>query len=165
MPWTSLSVYDALTEFNSAEKAQIDTQTGAAGNFAIILARVVAELRGDIRAGNFALDSNPALIPDALHASVIHIARWRFLNSLPLGKELLNAERRQAHDLALEKFRLIAAGKHQVEAPYNATAPAANWNAENKILGRLHPVPRPGAESGSTTAPYANPNGPADQGL
>ena len=161
MSWSALTATDALTEFNSSEKAQVDTLSGDSGNFADIIARVVAQVRGDIRAGGYPLDADTAKIPDSLHGDAIAIARWKFLILLPKTEELQTEARKAANDDALKKLARIAAGDYGVEPPAVVVAPGAgSWNSANKILPRAHPQPRPGPQAASA---YANPDAVADK--
>lgn len=161
MPWTVPTAANALTEFNSDEKAQVDTLTGDSANLATILARVVAQVRGDIRAGGYPLDADTTKIPDSLHGDCIAIARWRLLISLPKSEELQTEHRKAAFTEAIEKLKRIAAGDYGVEQPTVVSAPGAgSWNSANKLLSRTHPQPRPGPQGDNA---YANPDAPQDE--
>lgn len=160
MPWTAPTATDALTEFNSDEKAQVDALTGDSANLATILARVVAQVRGDIRAGGYPLDADTTKIPDSLHSDCIAIARWKFLISLPKSEELQTDARKLAATDAIAKLKRIADGDYGVEQPATVSAPAAgSWNSANKILPRTHPQPRPGPQADNA---YANPDAVED---
>lgn len=161
MPWTAPTATDLLTEFNADEQAQVDTLTGDSGNLADILARVVAQVRGDIRAGGYPLDSDTTKIPDALHGDAIAIARWKFLIALPKTEELQTDARKAAYEEALAKLKRIADGDYAIEEPATVSAPAAgSWNSANKILPRTHPQPRPGPQGADD---YANPTAAQDE--
>jgi hypothetical protein len=172
MSWEILTTEDVLSEFTIAEAASIRTLQGSGSgsglpfaNIDFIVVNVTDEVRGYIAAGGYALDqtSDPRTIPISLFEDAIAIARWRLLIATPSFRQLQTEERRLAFEAALKKLALIAAQQFVIEPPVPDVNPrTGNWNSENKLLMRTHPVPRPATQFTPQIDTYANPTGPAD---
>jgi len=171
MSWEILTTEDVLSEFTISEAAAIrqlqGSGTGSGFPFANIdmkVSHVVDEVRGYIIAGGYAVD--PILdttIPASLFEDAITIARWRLLIATPSFRQLQTEERRLAFDAAIKKLLLIAAQKFFVEPPIPETnARTGNWNSENKLIMRTHPVPKPSTQWTPQSDTYANPDAPSD---
>lgn len=170
--WSELTAADVQDQFTAAEAAVIEVVQGDVGDkLPGIVAKVIAQVRDDIRSGGYALDADELKIPAGLHNDAIAIARWKLLVTLPSAEDIQSKERKAENDDALAKLRRISEGKYSVEPPTDApggeggTAAnrSGNWNSANKILGRTHPVPRPGSQHSTDPDAYANPDAPADQ--
>jgi hypothetical protein len=159
MAWKTITADDVLSEFTPQEQAMLQGIQGASEQLPGIVARVIRAARGAIRAGGYAL-GDEGTAPDQLEADIIAIARWQWLLAFPQLQRLQTSERQAAHDQG--RTRLDAVGRQQwsVEPPVPGANPASgNWNSENQLLGRTHPVPPPAAQypSGNLNRPYANP--------
>src|SRR5712672_70618 len=174
MAWEILTTEDVLSQFTIAEAAAIRTLQGSGTgsglpfvNIDMKVAKVVDEVRGYIIAGGYAGD--PILdttIPAGLFEDAITIARWRLLISTPSFRQLQTEERKQAFEDALKKLALVAAQKFFIEPPIPETNPrTGNWNSENKLIMRTHPVPRPATQFTPQINTYANPTAPMDTTL
>ncbi len=178
--WVALTTDDVLSEFTVPENSSIRNLLGGSGsgnasgsgsgppfwNLDLVTVRVIDEVRGYISAGGYALDetSDPRTIPLELFEDAIAIARWRILVSVPMLKQLQTEERRLAFEAAIKKLTLIAEQKFFVVPPVPDTTPrAGNWNSENKIIMRAHPIPRPGSQFTPQINTYANPSPPAPE--
>ncbi len=173
MSWEILTTEDVLSEFTVQEAASIRNLQGGSGsgsgapflNIDFIVINVIDEVRGYITAGGYALDdvSDPRTIPTGLFEDAIAIARWRVLIAVPMFKQLQTEERKLAFEAALKKLLLIAEGKFFVEPPIpDPLIPrGGNWNSENKLIMRTHPVPPPGSQFTPQINTYANPTPPA----
>lgn len=170
--WTELTAADVQDQFTAAEAAVIEVVQGDSGDrLPGIVAKVVAQVRDDIRSGGYALDADESKLPAGLHNDAIAIARWKLLVTLPSQEDIQSKERKAENDDALAKLRRISEGKYSVEPPTAAPGGAGgtaanrsgNWNSSNKILGRAHPVPRPGSQQSADADGYANPSAPTDQ--
>ncbi len=170
MSWAVLNTEDVLSEFTLQEAAALRTLQGSGSgsglpftNIDTIVAHVIDAVRGFIIAGGYAVD--PAFdntLPLGLFQDAIAIARWRVLIATPLLKQLQTEDRRQACEDALKKLGLIAEQKFAPEPiPGDTTARGGNWNSENKLIMRNHPIPRPGAQFTPQLNAYANPTPPA----
>ncbi len=170
MSWAVLNTEDVLSEFTIQETAALRTLQGSGSgsgrpflNMDVIVARVIDTVRGFILAGGYSVD--PAFdntLPLGLFQDAIAIARWRILIAVPMLKQLQTEDRKQAVTDALKKLDLIAQQKWNVESPIPDTFPrAGNWNSENKLIMRGHPIPRPGAQFTPQLNTYANPTPPA----
>jgi len=172
MSWEILTTEDVLSEFTLAEAASIRTLQGSGSgsglpfaNIDFIVINVTDEVRGYIAAGGYALDltSDPRTIPISLFEDAIAIARWRLLIATPSFRQLQTEERRLAFEAALKKLALIAAQQFVIEPPVpDVNARTGNWNSENKLLMRTHPVPRPATQFTPQIDTYANPTAPPD---
>ncbi len=171
MAWEVLTTEDVLSEFTIQEAAALRTLQGSGSgsgepflNLDFIVVNVIDEIRGYIIAGGYAVDPiADNTIPTGLFEDGIAIARWRILISVPSLKQLQTEERKLAFDKAEAKLLLIAEQKFFVEPPIPDVNPrTGNWNSENKILMRTHPVPKPGVQFQPQTDTYANPDAPKD---
>jgi hypothetical protein len=173
MAWKTVTVEDVLGEFTPQEQAALKGIQGAAEQLPLILTRVVNGARGAMRAGGYELGEE-GTTPDQLDLEIIALARWRWLLAFPQLQRLQTRDRRDAHDEALARLERIARQKIAIEPPAKADGAAAppamnprsgQWNSENKLVGRTHPVPTPQAEQPgqeNTAPPYANPEAPPD---
>jgi hypothetical protein len=170
MAWTTFTAQDVIDQFTEVESTGIAAAQSDAATSKLpgIVTLVIAQIREDIIAGGYTPDTTTTKIPGGLVNDAIAVCRWLLLTSLPAVKIVQTAERKKQNDDALDKFKLIAAGKRKVEpvavsgsAPAHV-APAGKWGSENKLLGRDHPVPRPGQQRQQVAGDYANPNSPDD---
>lgn len=161
MSWTAPTTAMVTAEFTAQEINAIAAQQGTA-NLGGILSRVVAEVRGAIVAGGYAVDADTTLIPGGLHTAAIDVTRWRLLIAMPALKQLQTEERKAANDRAQAKLEKIAAQQWSPEPPASLSGATrtGNWNSENRLQPRAHPTPRPAtpgaddyANDGATPAP------------
>jgi hypothetical protein len=166
MSWETITTDDVLAQFTYDETNSIATQQGSGSgpiqNLDGILSAVVAEVRDYIRSGDYDLDDDETTIPEGLFNDAIAICRWRALISLPKTPEMQSDVRKAAFDDAMAKLNRISESDFGVEPPtgIDAVTIAGNWNSDNKIAMRTHPVARPLWPAGTT--PYANPDAPGD---
>ncbi len=170
MSWAVLNTEDVLSEFTLQEASALRNLQGSGSgsgapflNIDIIVSHVIDAVRGFIIAGGYAVD--PAFdntLPLTLFQDAIAIARWRVLIATPLLKQLQTEDRRLACKEALAKLELIAQQKFAPEPiPGDTTNRGGNWNSENKLIMRTHPIPRPGSQFTPQVNTYANPTPPA----
>jgi hypothetical protein len=171
MSWEQLTTEDVLNQFTISEAAAIrqaqGSGTGSGFPFSNIDTKVgfvIDEVRGYIAAGGYTLDVIDNTIPLSLFEDAIAIVRWRLLIALPSLRQLQTEERKLAFDEALKKLNLIASQKFGVEPPTTDPNPRFNWNSENKLIMRAHPIPRPGTQWTPPDNTYANPDAPLDTG-
>ena len=171
MSWEVLTTEDVLANFTIAEASSIRSVMGSGsgsglpfGNIDEIVGTAIDEVRGYIIAGGYALPATPDnVIPVGLFDDAIAIIRWRLLIAVPSFLQLQTEVRRQAFEEALKKLFLISQQKFAIEADVTPVNPrTGQWNAENKVIMRTHPVPRPGTQFTPQTNAYANPNAPTD---
>jgi hypothetical protein len=164
MSWsTAPSAADVRSEFTASEASALTRLQGGADNLPVILDRAIAEVRDAIRAGGYDLDADGTL-PLGLHSDCIAIARWRWLITLPDAAKPLQTEgRKAAFEAAQKKLSKISNQEWAVEPPdLDNQRRYGNWNSENKIVPRTHPVPRPARQYSPQDGRYANPDGPLD---
>jgi|JFJP01.1.fsa_nt_gi hypothetical protein len=166
--WVTLTEDDILSGMTKRERDDFaSTSVGVTltDRLTPILTDLVAEIQGMIasRADN---PTPPAesVIPAEFKARAVSIARWRVLISIP-GYQPGEA-RKLDYEKADAFFLQVAQGKIRPRAEVVPNAPAAvptsgTWNSENKIVGRMNPTPKPGAQSGGAGR-YANDDAPAD---
>lgn len=168
MPWSTPIPDDVLSEFTPDEALSLRTiqqgpETRPVDNLPAILGRTIAEFRDCIRSGGYEADVVEDTLPLGLHSDCIAVARWRWLISMPQLKQLETDVRERAFKRALEKLDRIADAKFAVEPPTSGTANrAGNWNSENKLVMRTHPVPKPASQFPPNPDDYANPDAPED---
>ncbi|MGO8678050.1 MAG: hypothetical protein ACLQVX_19580 [Limisphaerales bacterium] len=173
MAWKTVTVEDVLGEFTVEEQAALKGIQGAGDALPLILARVVNAVRGAIRAGGYRLGAE-GTTPDQLDLEIVAMARWRWLTAFSQLQRLQTRDRRDAHDEALAKLDRIAQQRIAIEPPEEpkkggvgrAGVPSpksGQWNSENKLLNRTHPVPTPEAQwpvPEKSLPPWANPQIP-----
>ncbi len=155
MSWEVLTTEDVLVEFTVAEATSLRNIQGSGSgsgapfyNIDAIVVNVIDEVRGYIVAGGYVVDPiYDNTIPTGLFNDAIAISRWRVLIAVPMLKQLQTEERKLAYEAALKKLQLIADQKFFPEPiPGDTTNRGGNWNSENKLIMRTHPVPRPGLQ-------------------
>lgn len=155
MSWEVLTTEDVLSEFTIQEASALRTLQGSGSgsgqpfaNIDVIVARVTDEVRGYIVAGGYAVDPiYDNTLPTGLFEDGVAIARWRVLIATPMLKQLQTEDRRKAYEDSLKKLGLIADQKFFPEPIEGDLTPrGGNWNSENKLIMRTHPVPRPGLQ-------------------
>ena len=164
MSWSvAPSVEDVRSEFTASEGSALTRLQGGTDALPLILDRAIAEVRDAIRAGGYDLDEAGTL-PLGLHSDCIAIARWRWLITLPDAAKPFQTEgRKGAFEDAPKKLGKISNQEWAVEPPdLDNSRRFGNWNSENKIVPRTHPVPRPGVQYSPQDGRYANPDAPED---
>lgn len=128
MAWRLISTDDVLSEFTPIEQATLQNIQGTADTLSGILERVIARVRGAIKAGGNQLDTSAISIPDQLVEETIAIARWRWLSSFPALKSLKTDDRKTAAADAEALLKEIASNtpnRPRVELPPVADATPA----------------------------------------
>ncbi len=164
MSWaTAPTAADVRSEFTTAEAGALTRLQGGTDSLPVILDRAIAEVRDAIRAGGYDLDTDGSL-PLGLHSDCIAIARWRWLITLPDAAKALQTDgRKSAFEAAQKKLEKISNQEWAVEPPdLDNQRRFGNWNSENKIVPRTHPVPRPARQYSPQDGRYANPDAPLD---
>lgn len=152
MSWIAPTGEDVTSELTPAEVTKFQTVLGGANStdrIVPILDRVVSEIRGYIIAGGYLVDSDESLIPKGLVADSVAIARWRLVTTFPDLQPLQSDARKAAYDAAMKKLDKIANQDWTPELPGDTVTSAnqsGNWNSENKIIMRTHPVPSPNSQ-------------------
>lgn len=161
MPWIQLTADMVNAQWTAEEAATLGAFSGG-DKVPDLLGKVVAQVREDILAGGFQLSADITLIPSGLLNDAIALVRWKVLTTFPADDGIQTKAREEDAKSALAKLRDIATGKRKVEPPAGSLGfmGAGKWNSENKFIGRMHPVPRPGANPADT---YSNPSGVPDQ--
>ncbi len=172
MSWEVLTTEDVLSEFTIQEAAALRTLQGSGSgsgepfaNLDFIVVNVIDEIRGYIVAGGYPVDLVfDNTIPIGLFEDGIALARWRILIAVPSLKQLQTEERRLAFESSIEKLNKIADQKWFIEPPIpSINSRDGNWNSENKLIMRTHPIPTPGSQFTPQTDTYANPDAPEDR--
>ncbi len=175
MSWGILTTQDVMSEFTLPEASSLRNLQGSGSgsgppflNIDMIVVNVIDEVRGYISSGGYDLvepdmDGDPRKIPQGLFVDAIAIARWRTLISSPKLLQLQTEERREAFNKAIAKLLLISERKFVPEPiPGDVVPRGGNWNSENKIIMRAHPIPRPATQFTPQLNTYANPTAPLD---
>jgi hypothetical protein len=162
MSWIAPTPEDVLSELTPAEATKYQNLlqgSSTTEKIVPILDRVVAEIRGYIRSGGYAVDEDDnTLLPPSLISDSVVITRWRFLTSVPDLQAVQSDARKAAFDAAMAKLMMIAKGDWFVEPPIPSTTSNqfGNWNSENRLIMRTHPVPSPDSQVGQPDTGYAN---------
>ena len=170
MPWVTLTTDDILSGMTLRERedfAKVSTGMSVPDRLEPILVDLVQEIQGFIasRQDN-PLPPSADVIPAEFKARAISIARWRTLITIPGYNP--NDARKLDYEKADAFFNAVAKGQIRPRAEVSSNDPApvrpsGSWNSENKIVGRMNPVPRPGVQLPSTQpGRYSNDNAPTD---
>ena len=164
--WATLTASDVLSGMTARERddfAKTSVDVAVPDRVAPILSDLVAEIQGMIasRADN-PVPPSASVIPAEFKARAVSIARWRLLITIPNYQP--GDSRKLDYENAEAFFLKVAEGKirPRAEAVQGAPAPVASqgrWNANNRILGRMHPTPPPSGAADD----YANPDSPPDR--
>lgn len=158
MAWRALAITDI--RLTPQEKATMENIQGSTDIKSTILTNVIREFVGAIRAGGYEVVDDDT-IPDLVRNHVINRTRWLWLVEFPQLKIFQTPEREKLNQAAEDALAKISNRELNVEPPTAVTA-SGNWNSENKIVGRTHPIPRPGTQYQGNETGYANPDAPAD---
>jgi hypothetical protein len=126
---------------------------------------VTAMLRTAVQAGN-TLDSDETMIPAGLKelgVRLVVVALYSYIE-LPLSTDdaaQARSDQSYINRIIDKRLRFPAADNPDATQP---NPNKGNWNSENKIVMRTHPVPRAGAQFTPPANTYANPEGGSDTG-
>jgi hypothetical protein len=166
--WTQLTEDDVLSSMTQRERDDF-SKASVGGSVADRLIPILTDLTAEIQEMIASRADNPKppselVIPAGFKARAVSIARWRILITVP------GYQPGEARKLDFEKadafFAKVAEGKIRPRQEVEEDAPAptptsGTWNSENKVLGRMNPTPKPGAQGGGSGR-YANDNAPQD---
>lgn len=135
-------------------------------DLAQILSEVVADFRDAIAGRENGLDADGTM-PIGLAKYARDMALWIFITrGVPKNEGVQTQQRADAAKKAEEMLQGIREGKVAVEPPTGwADTTAQNWNSENRLVMRTHPVPPPIQQQPPPSTggrPYANPDGQGD---
>ena len=129
MAWNNITAADVTDDLTPTELAVLNNIAGATDGVALALQKVVAKVRGQIKAGGNQVDqTSPNSIPDQLAEEVIAITRMKWLNSFPGLKTMKTPERVQAAKDAEALLKEISSNKpdrQRVELPVIVDTSAA----------------------------------------
>jgi len=111
MPWNTVTTDDVLSEFTPVEQATLEGIQGVSDSLDKIVTKVVAKVRGQIKAGGNQLDMTGQTVPDSLQEECIALARWRWLNSFPALTSLKTKERKEAYESAQSMLKEISSNE------------------------------------------------------
>ncbi len=164
MPWLTPTDDEVLSK-DSKERASIVAIKNK-DDLPDILVEVVAEFRDAIAGRENLLDATDNTIPAGLAKYVRDLALWIFITrGVPKNEGIQTKERGDAAKKAEDVLEGIRNGTVSIEPPTGwAPTTAKNWDSENRIIMRTHPVPPPPQQSSPPTGgrPYANPDGDGD---
>jgi hypothetical protein len=166
MAWIVPGTSDVQNRTTPDEWAKISLYQGGS-TLAAILTTAVMKIRDAIQAGGYDLDPDPTKIPAGLLADCVSIVVFLGFSSIPGCTSFITDPRKDLNQEAVDKLKLISAQKWAPESPWGSGRErTGNWNAENKLIGRMHPVPPPESQfptdMGNVPDPYANPRAPQD---
>lgn len=140
--------------------------TGDVDPVAYAISAGVARVRRAVSAGND-LDTDATKIPTSLESVAVRLALYGLMERIGLS---MSEDQRKTRDMDASDLNRLTDQKIRVELPDTVDLTLApqnrgNWNSENRLIMRTHPVPVPSSQCGqsSSSSDYANPDGPTDQ--
>lgn len=163
--WTAITADDLKASGHGAIIDRARTASvGAVDPVTETIMKVVARVRRKVRQGN-RLDLAATKIPVSLKDSAVLLIVAELARRIPIP---LTTDQATAVKDARDEINAIGERKEQVEPADNPdTSDAAGpinpgcWNSENKIIGRMHPVPPPAVQRPGSPG-YANPDAVQD---
>jgi len=160
--WRPITIDDV--RLPDAEKAMLRNIQGGQDFGATALLNVVREFDAAGKAGGYETPGDDT-VADLCRMHVINRTRWLWLCEFPSLKAFQTEGRKKLNDDALTFLNNVADRKQNIDLPNSATPvpSSANWNSENRLILRTHPIPPASQQMPpATPAPYANPDAPAD---
>lgn len=157
MAWHEVTTEDVMSEFTPAERNMLKGIQADTDFLENILDRVIARVRGCVRAGGGEVDATESYTPDQFDGEVIAITRWRWLIAIGAAQSMQTEQRQKAWEEAEKRLDKVADGDLSVEPPTDEeeTPVGGTWNSERKLIMRTHPIPTPTDQTGEDTG-YAN---------
>ncbi|MDE2096191.1 MAG: fibronectin type III domain-containing protein [Patescibacteria group bacterium] len=159
MPWRVITAANIQGRFTATENALLQATAGSSNKLQERLTDTVGKFNGAMSAAGYAVAAG--LAPDQLRSHVMAMTVWEWLKDFPSLKVFKTAERLAAYNEAEKVYELIVQKNYgAIESPAGPDA-TGNWNSQNKIIGRMHPVPPPGGQWQPNIfgePEYANPN-------
>lgn len=150
MPWRLTSVADITQDFTPAETIVLRSVQNSTARLATKLTDTVGEFLDAIEATGFVVLRNGS-VPDQIRLHVQALACWRWLCSFPQYEKIKTKEREKAAADALVIYKQICNKTFgAILSPSGTNYATGNWNSENKLIMRTHPVPPPGLQFPAT---------------
>ena len=160
--WSTLTDAEVLAADNAERNAIAAIKKG--DDLEVVVGNVVAMFRDAIASRGHALGVE-GTIPAGFKTYAINLALWQFLAGVARNDAIHTKEREKAAERAEDFLQAIRDGNASVPLPDGTVAGSprsGNWNSENKIIGRDHPVPRPSKQYQTQDGAYANPDAPEE---
>ena len=162
MAWRTVAITDC--KLTPVEQAVLNSIQGGTGGLQTRLTDTVAEFIGAMTAAGYNVKTDGS-VPDQLRGHILARCLWLFLTDFAQLKSMMTDGRRDTANKAEEMLQKIASRTAgAIEDPSGTAASSANWNSENKLILRTHPIP-PASTQTPPVQPYpgySNPNAPAD---
>ena len=165
MEWRAITAANIQGRFTATENALLQATSGAGNKLQERLADAIGCFIGGMTAAGYSVVKT-GLVPDQLRDHVMAKAVWEWLRDFPSLKVFKTAERLAAYQEAEKAYLLIVKKEYGALEPPGGIDTTGNWNSENKIIGRMHPIPPPLMQfqpAGLAGDPYANPNAVNDE--
>ena len=164
MSWRAITAQNIQGRFTATENALLQATSGAGNKLQERLTDSIGVFVGAMSAAGYQVVTT-GLVPDQLRNHVMAMAVMEWLKDFPGLKVFKTAERVQAVKDANDALAKIAQKQYgALESPFGPDLSAC-WNSENKIIGRMHPLPPPNMQfvaTGINGPAYANPNAMPD---
>lgn len=164
MPWRIITAGNIQGRFTVTESALLQATSGAGNKLQERLVDAIGVFIGAMTAAGYPVLTT-GQVPDQLRNHVEAMAVMEWLRDFPGLKVFKTAERVAAAAAAADALKLIVNRNYgAIESPFGPDRTAC-WNSENKIIGRMHPVPPPEMQfdaTGINGPAYANQNAVAE---
>ena len=164
--WTAIVADDLKAAGHAAIVDRAQTMAvGGVDPVGEAITNAVARVRRAVSAAN-ALDADATKVPGSLKGVTVRLALYALHEriGLPLSEDQRETRKTDASDLNRLADRKIIVEVPDDPAETESGPSRGSWNAENKLVMRTHPVPRPGLQFPATPGKYANPDATTDTG-
>lgn len=143
LSWDTITTDMVMSRFNDAERNAYQAMQGGADPLAVVLADVVATVRGKCLAGGNQLGPN-GTSPNSLKIDIMSMAIWLWITGFTKNVKLQTDGREKNYEQAIAALEKVASGTQKVELPDAGTAQvlAAPVNAIEQVSGECRKFTR-----------------------
>jgi hypothetical protein len=146
MPWRAITVDDVTQDLTPAENLALRSAQNSTSRLGIKLQDTVLKFIGAMNAARYETVAD-GTVPDQLREHILALAVWNWLRGFPQLKAIKTKEREEAAKEAEKVYEQIVKRTYgDLEDPDGTDLSTGNWNSENKLIMRTHPIPRPSVQ-------------------
>jgi hypothetical protein len=165
MPWRPITATLDEAGFTPSEQIVLRSIQNSNTGLATCATNAVRMFVGGMSAAGYPVNQD-GTVPDQLRPHIINYYVWDWLRKFPQLKSMQTDMRKQAYADAQRIYEKIVNREYgALESPFGTDTTTGNWNSEQKLIMRTHPVPSPQQQFQQSilgSPMYANPNAPSD---